>query len=243
MSRIHGSSRRSSLHGALTMRLRVVCIALLLPVALGACRSTVQVAPEQVLPRALLQPMTARAGLLLDEELRGFHHEETRGGGSWRVQLGAGHDKLFRSIFGASFSGLQVFTTLDAARAAGGLQVIFRPQIEQFSFATARETSGAYWAVTIRYRIAVLGPQGEAVDALSLTGYGSALGAGRSAASLTAATRAAMRDAAAKFLVQMPRQSLAQKLLAGQSLSAADTAAVSAELIEAVPIEPADASG
>ena len=52
---------------------------------------------------------------------------------------------------------------------------MFAPHIEQYSFATARETSGAYWAVTIRYRIGVLSPQGEPVDTLTLTGYGSAM--------------------------------------------------------------------
>jgi hypothetical protein len=191
------------------------------------------------MPRALVQPAPARAGLVLEEELRHFRHEETRGGGDWEVDLGAGHEKLFRYLFTASFANLQVFENLDAARTATGLQAIFQPHIEQFSFATANETSAAYWAVTIRYRISVLTPQGEPVDTLVLTGYGSALGAGGSGKSLTAATHAAMRDAAAKFLVQMPRQPLAQKLVAGESLNSTDGKAANVDVVEAVPIEPA----
>jgi hypothetical protein len=209
---------------------------LALSVVLASCGS-VKIRPEQQLPRALLQPMPVHAGLVLDEELRTYHHEETRAGGNWTVELGPGHEQMFRSVFGASFADLQVFQNLDAARAANGMQTLFQPHIEQFSFATARETSGSYWAVTIRYRIAVLSPQGEAVDSLTLTGYGSAIGGRNAGNSLTAATRVAMRDAASKFLVQMPRQAVASKLMAGQNLSAADVSSVAADIVEAVPIK------
>jgi len=227
MSRSHGNPRRAALPALAGLALAL----------LAAC-GPVRVRPEAALPRALLRAAPARAGLVLDEELRKFRHEETRGGGDWEVDLGSGHEKFFRYLFSTSFADTQVFDSLDAARAATGLQAIFQPRIEQFSFATANETSAAYWAVTVRYRIGVLTPQGEPVDTLVLTGYGSALGAGGSGKSLTAATQAAMRDAAAKFLVQMPRQPLAQKLIAGQVLTAADAAAAKVDVIEVVPIEP-----
>jgi hypothetical protein len=198
---------------------------------------TVRLRPEFQVPQPLMQPMSAQVGLVLDEPLRTYFHEETRSGGEWKIDLGTGHDKLFRSVFGASFQPLQVFGDLDGARAASGLQVIFEPRIEQFSFVTALETSG-HWAVTIRYRIAVLDPAGTPVDSFTLTGYGSALGERSTEASLTVATRAAMRDAASKFLVQMPRQALAQKLMAGQPVSVADRAVVSVDVVEVVPIDP-----
>ncbi len=203
----------------------------------------VKVAPESRLPRAVLQPMNVRAGLVLEQDLRTYLHEETRGGGDWSVNLGPGHEQMFRDIFGASIANLQVFNQLDAARAGSGMQALFSPHIEQFSFATARETSGAYWAVTIRYRIDVLSPQGEPVDTLTLTGYGSAKGERRSAVSLTDATRSAMRDAAAKLLVQLPRQPQTRKLVAGQSLTAADASSSAVDVIELVPILPAAQGG
>jgi hypothetical protein len=203
----------------------------------------VKVAPESRLPSAVLQPMNVRAGLVLEQDLRTYLHEETRGGGDWSVNLGPGHEQLFKGIFGASIANLQVFNNLDAARAGSGMQALFAPHIEQYSFATARETSGAYWAVTIRYRIDVLSPQGEAVDTLTLTGYGSAKGERRSALSLTAATQSAMRDAAAKLLVQLPRQEQTRKLVAGQSLSAADASIGTVDVIELVPILPAAPGG
>ena len=50
---------------------RLAPLALLLLVT--AC-SGVRVAPEGQLPTALVQPMKAHVGLVLDEELRGFKH-------------------------------------------------------------------------------------------------------------------------------------------------------------------------
>ncbi|MEJ0099666.1 MAG: hypothetical protein WDO12_07990 [Pseudomonadota bacterium] len=200
----------------------------------------VRMQPDYEMPQPMMKPMAAKVGLLIDEPLRKYTHEETRAGGNWKINLGPGHDHLFRSMFGASFQPLQVFTDIDAARAAG-MQVIFEPGIEQYSFVTANETASGYWAVTLRYRIVVLDPTGNAVDSFSLTGYGSAYGERGAESSLTAATRSAMRDAAAKFLVQMPRQALSQKLLAGQSVSAADKAAA-ADVVETVPIDPVPAT-
>jgi len=211
-----------------------------LALLLAACNS-VRVAPEGVLPRALVQPMPARVGLVLDDELRSFKHEETRASADWSVDLGPGHEQLLKAVFGASFTGLEVFRSFDEARAASGLQGLFAPRIEQYSFASARETGGTYWAVTIRYRIGVFTPQGEPADSLTLTGYGSAGDAGRAAPSLVNATRAAMRDAAAKLLVQMPRQPVAEKLVAGETLRAGASVVV-VDPIETVPIEPAGTS-
>lgn len=212
-------------------------LALLAPLAmlLAACNS-VRVAPEGQLPKALVQPMKAHVGLVLDDELRAFKHEETRSSAEWAVDLGPGHEQLLKAVFGASFSTVEVFRNFDEARAATGLQGVFAPRIEQYSFATARETGGTYWAVTIRYRIGVFTPQGEPADSLTLTGYGSAGDAGRAAPSLVNATRAAMRDAAAKLLVQMPRQPVAQKLVAGEILRAGEST-VMVDPIETVPIE------
>jgi hypothetical protein len=222
------------MHSLNTARRAGAMLAALLLAACGA----VKVTPEGQLPKALVQPMNARVGLVLDDALRNYTHEETRASANWSVNLGSGHEQMLKTVFGASFTNLGVYRNLDEARAATGLQGLFEPHIEQFSFATARETGGAYWAVTIRYRIAVLTPQGEPADSLTLTGYGSAGGAGRAGPSLVNATRAAMRDAAAKLLVQMPRQPAAAKLVAGEALRAGENTAAT-EAIETVPIEAA----
>jgi hypothetical protein len=97
--------------------------------------------------------------------------------------------------------------------------------------------------VTIRYRINLYTPAGEKVDSYSLTGYGNSLAMGMSGGKpLFQATIGAMRDAAAKFLVQFPEQPAGQQLARNETI-VADKPSTSAEAaqIEAVPIdEPLD---
>lgn len=207
------------------------------PLLLAGCGG-VHVRPDPDLPEPLIRPMPASVGLVLGSELSGYRHEESRQGGDWTIELGPGHAEEFESIFRSSFTGLQVFGNVDDARAAAGLQAIFLPGIEQYSFTTARDTTGGYWAVTIRYRIGVLTPAGEPVDSLTLTGYGSARDKGGNRKSLENATLSAMRDAAAKFLVQLPRQPVSAPLRAGEAVQVGVSTAIAVDAIEAVPIEP-----
>ena len=220
---------------------RRILAALCLPALLLAGCGGVKIAPQPVLPKALVQPITARIGFVLPPDQKNYAHNETRSGVPWSVALGEGQRKLAREVFKAAFQSAEEFDDLGAAQRAAGLQAIFEARIEQYSFATARETGGEYVAVTIRYRILLRTPQGEPVDAFTLTGYGSGEAAGMSSSEpLDRATRAAMRDAAAKFLTQFPEQPVAKTLGSGQPLVAAAGAAgsplVTAQAIEAVPV-------
>ncbi len=206
-------------------------------VALTACGG-VAVKPELALPRALVQPLPAKAGLVLSAELRNFKHEETRAGAEWSVDLGPGQVKLMESMFGATFREVSSFGSLDEARAATGLQAIFLPTIEQYSFATANDTSGGYFATTIGYRIAVHTSDGQEADSLTLAGYGSARAKGGSGPSLIRSTNAAMRDAASKFIVQFPKQAVAARLKEGQAVLLTDRATPAIDAIALVPIDP-----
>lgn len=201
----------------------------------------VKIAPQPVLPKALVQPVPARVGFVLPPDQKDYAHNETRGGVPWSVSLGEGQRKLAREVFKASFRAAEEFEDLEVAKRAAGLQGIFEARIEQYSFATARETGGDYVAVTIRYRILLRTPRGEPVDAYTLTGYGNSEAGGMSSSTpLEMATRAAMRDAAAKFLTQFPEQPAAKVLASGQPLVAAATGQgtplATLQAIEAVPV-------
>jgi len=212
--------------------------------ALSGC-GAITITPDPVLPQPLLQPLPSSVGLVLPNELRNYVHKETRWGVEWRIALGPGHVHLLRDIFKDSFRQVQEFKDLQAARAGTGLRAVFEPLIDQYSFVTDRDTGGRYDAATIRYRINVYTPQGERVDTLTLTGYGSALAKGMSNGTpLERATLAAMRDAAAKFLVQFPQQAAAQQLAHDEPLSVQSGVETAANvLIEAVPIEEAGPDG
>ncbi len=212
--------------------------------ALGACGS-VEIAPEPILPKPIVRSLPVEAGVLLPGDQRTFHHSETRSGVDWTVKRGACHHRLAHEVVLALFSKVRYFDVSYAARAATGLAVIFEPRMEQYSFATANETGGGYYAVTISYRINVYAEGMKPVDSYTITGYGNSRERAMSSSKpLEAATRAAMRDAAAKFLVQFPRQPIGQQLARGERLVAPAVAvaagdankSTAARLIEAVPV-------
>ncbi len=220
---------------------RMPWLVLALPLLVLAGCGGVKIAPQPVLPKALVQPVNARVGYVLPADQKDYAHNETRSGVPWSVSLGAGQRRLAREVFKAAFQSAEEFEDLDAARRAAGLQGILEARIEQYSFATARETGGEYVAVTIRYRILLRTPAGEPVDAYTLTGYGNSLASGMSSSTpLDLASRAAMRDAAAKFLTQFPDQAVAKLLASGQPLVAAASSQVAPlatlQAIEVVPV-------
>jgi hypothetical protein len=202
----------------------------------------IQIAPAPLLPKALIDVLPSKVGLVIPADQRSFTHTETRGGMTWTISLGAGQQQLSRRMLESTFREISEFADLENARSAGDLQAIFEPRIEQFSFATAQETGGEYVAVTIRYRINVYAPNGERFDSLTLTGYGTASADGLgSAAPMEEASRSAMRDAAARFLTQFPDTEVAKTLVTGKQIqvSAEDSMralAASGLRIEAVPI-------
>jgi hypothetical protein len=207
---------------------------------LTACGG-VEIRPSSPLPKPLIVAMPAQVGLVIPGEMREFTHNETRWGVEWNVALGEGHKNLMLAVLKESFAEVKEFRDIDEARAAPGLKAIFEPRIEQYSFVTARETGGRYYAVTIRYRIDLYTPGGEKVDSLTLTGYGNSLAKGMSSGKpLAQASAAAMRDAAAKFLVQFPEQSVGARLARNEAIIVeAKTATADAGGIETVPIEEA----
>ncbi|MFO1425989.1 MAG: hypothetical protein U1F11_03250 [Steroidobacteraceae bacterium] len=200
-----------------------------------------KIAPQPALPKALVEALPAKVGVVVPEEQRKYEQKETRSGVEWAVSLGPGHEKFAREVFGAAFREAPAFDDVASAGKAAGVQAIFVPRIEQYSFATARETGGEYFAVTIRYRFDLLAPDGNKVDSFTLTGYGnSGTEVQGSGAPLELATRAAMRDAAAKFLTQFPEQPIAKQLAGGAVLAAAAepaaAAPLAAQVIELVPV-------
>lgn len=213
---------------------------------LGGC-AAVAVRPEGELPKPLVVPTPAKVGVVVTSEAGNYTHKESRASVNYEAQLGPSHRHIVEQIFKAAFADAKMFDTVDAARLEPGLMAIFEPRIEQFSFANSRETGGVYTAVTIRYQILIYAPNGELIETLTLTGYGSgpAPKIGNGEEELGIAAFAAMRDAAAKFLTQFPALDVAKPLLASQPLvpkalpspgSPEAAAAVADMTIEAVPI-------
>jgi hypothetical protein len=130
---------------------------------------------------------------------------------------------MAEKLFASEFRETVRVEDLKSLPANPPYRAIIEPRIEQYSFITPRDTGAKYFAVTIRYRLNVYAANGVLADSLTFTGYGSnASGSGiTSTGPMVLATKAAMRDAAAKFLVQFPEQDIAKKLLTSEPLAEA----------------------
>jgi hypothetical protein len=222
---------------------RVACAALVLA-ALAAC-GEVAVKAEPKLPPALIAKLPLTMGVFYGSNFRSYVHREDRWGSPYVVDLGPGHVHFADQLFRLEFVTAVPVENLTAAPSDPQLAAIVEPRIERYSFLTARDTGGEYFAVTIDYRLNLFNTKGERIDSFTFVGYGSAPSKGvGSEHPLTAATQSAMRDAAAKFLVQFPEQATVKKLLAGETVpplasatSVAEApAAAAADVIEMVPI-------
>lgn len=187
--------------------------------ALLAGCGDVEVAADVEFPKPLVQPMPVNMGIYYSDEFRGYTHQEERWGVEWKIDLGRYHVRMTDRLFAAAFRDTTVVKNPKAAESAGNVRAVVEPRIEQYSFITPRDTGAKYYAVTIRYRLNVFAPDGQLADSLTFTGYGSAPSGGMSTTNpMINATKAAMRDAAAKFLVQFPQQDVAQRISNGQPL-------------------------
>ena len=127
---------------------------------LGGC-AKVALRPYSELPKPLVVPAPAKVAVVVTPETANYTHKESRASVDYEAQLGQSHKELVEQIFKAEFADARMFDSIDAARLEPGLLAIFEPRIEQFSFASARETGGTYCAVTIRYNIVVYAPDGS----------------------------------------------------------------------------------
>jgi hypothetical protein len=192
-------------------------------VLLTACGG-IELQPDLQLPQAAITPMPVDVGVYNGKEYREYVHKETRWGSDWQIALGPQHVKMTDALFAQAFRKTIALSKLPSESAPAPVQAVIEPRIELYSFVTPRDTAAAYYAVTIKYRLNLDSPAGANIDSYQFTGYGTAPDAGMSAEKpMAAATAAAMRDAAAKFLVQFPQQASVKRLLSGEPLLAVVT--------------------
>jgi hypothetical protein len=202
--------------------------------ALSAC-GDVNVAANAEFPRPLIEPLPLRLGVYYSDEFAKYQHAEERWGVEWKVELGQFHVTMADRLFASAFRDT-VKLKAPADGQGSDVRAVVEPRIEQYSFITPRDTGAKYYAVTIKYRLNIFAPDGRLADSLTFTGYGSAVSSGMTSTKpMLLATRKAMRDAAAKFLVQFPEQDVVKKLVAGLPLTSGDGVAGSGTL-ETVPI-------
>lgn len=222
--------------------LRALVSVPILALLLSACGGMAIAPTAPSMPKPLIVQFPADVGIHYVDDLRKYVHEEERWGSKWKVDLGESHVKMLTEVAKLAFRHAEEVPDVKVAESGSLVDIVLQPHIETFSFITPRDSGGGFFAVTIRYRLEVYAPDGRLADTLTFTGYGGAPATGMSSSKpMIAATQAAMRDAAAKFLVQFPEQKIARKLRSGEPLveEKTETQVAQAEgdvKIEAVPI-------
>jgi hypothetical protein len=206
------------MQGRFFMLLRLAAVSL----AVSGC-GAIEVKPALEIPRALIKPIDMDVGVYYSPEYRKFQHRETRWGSDWKIALGEEHVRMTDNLFSQAFTKTTRLDKFPVEGASAPVKAIIEPRIEQYSFITPRDTGGEFYAVTIKYRLNLDTPAGAPIDSFQFTGYGTAQSAGMSAEKpMMAATVVAMRDAAAKFLVQFSEQPSVKRLAKGEAVLVAE---------------------
>lgn len=193
-------------------------------VLLTACGG-VQVRPAVTLPTPLVEKTRGSIGVFYPDEFRKRTHSEERRNIKFNVDLGAASIATIDRVLGVMFDRIVPLRERgQVTSVVPPVALALVPYLDEYSFVTPQEMASSEYAVTIRYRFELLDAKGFTVDQLTLTGFGTAPAGGIStAAPLNVATQTALRDLAAKFIVDFPQQDSVVRLLHGETLPALAT--------------------
>jgi hypothetical protein len=179
----------------------VAALALLAACLVAGCKGGASVTVDIKVPRPLVEPLDVRMGVYFDDALTEYvHEEELDDHGSYRIDIGASQEPVFKMVFDAMFDSVVPMTVETAPSEAtaqyaedeeaeeqttrtifrslgdGGLPVdgILVPSIQEVQFAIPDQTGGEFYEVWIRYQLALFGADGQPLGAWPLIGYGKA---------------------------------------------------------------------
>jgi hypothetical protein len=191
--------------------------ALLATCALLACSPT-RFETTSEIPPPLIVKIPVVVGVYLPLEFREKVYEEKRqGGGEYTIGLGKAQSAGFMRIMEAMFTRV-VSVSSPAAGAATdpAIRGVLEPVLEDYAFVTPVDSGTPTYAASLRYTVRLYSPTGELSESWTFTGYGTEAASsfpGKGDAALQAATRLAMRDAAAKLAAEFHEQAIARGLL------------------------------
>jgi hypothetical protein len=182
--------------------------------SLSGC-STVRLEARPNIPQPVITKIPVSVGLFMPIEFSSYVYKGDRYGFKWEVTMGAAQSEGVSRLFAAMFENVVPVDNITAAAAtAPGIRAILEPAVEDFSFITPRDAGTQFYAVSIKYRVSVYTPDGRLAESWPFTGYGIVPATGMSAEKpLARATSLAMRDAAAKLVVEFREQAIIRGLL------------------------------
>jgi hypothetical protein len=229
--RIANMDRRSSSIRRAALRARVggMAAALVAACTLLACSPT-RFETISEIPPPLIVKIPAVVGVYLPLEFREKVYEEKRqGGGEYTIGLGKAQSAGFMRIMEAMFTRVVPVSSPAAAAATDpAIRGVLEPVLEDYAFVTPVDSGTPTYAASLRYTVRLYSPTGELAESWTFTGYGTEAASsfpGKGDEALAAATRLAMRDAAAKLAAEFHEQAIARGLLPpGQAQKPAEIA-------------------
>jgi hypothetical protein len=170
-------------------------------------------------PPPLIDKIPITVGVHLPLEFREKVYEEKRekGGGEYAIGLGKAQSAGFMRIMEAMFDHVVTWSAPgDAARTDARIRGVLEPVLEDYAFVTPMDSGTQLYAASLKYTVRLYTPKGELSESWTFTGYGSQPASsfpGKGDDALKAATRLAMRDAAAKLAAEFREQAIARGLI------------------------------
>ncbi len=158
-------------------------------------------------PEPLVDPLPVRIGVLFDEALSTYEHEEKiPQQASYSIQLGDANVSMLSQLFSAMFSSTETVGSLPLEAAdQARLDAVIRPELERFEFDVPIQRTDQFVEVWMQYQMRLYDTDGELIAEWPVTGYGKAEHGNRGAA-LNRAAVVAMRDAGAEISTEFSAQ-------------------------------------
>ena len=190
-------------------------LALALALFTAGC-SGAQVSLENQFPTPLLEPIPINAGIVLNEKLLGYNHnEEIQGSGKFNIHIGSAQRNMFSRLGEGLFNN---YTVLEQLAGNDNVDAILLPEIMQMQMALPRQTRSEYFEVWMRYRFHFYDNQANLLGSWDLPAYGKANQNDYRGdeAGIKAAALSACRDAMAFFSLNFQSESVAARWAAGE---------------------------
>ena len=178
--------------------------------------SGAQVSLENQFPTPLLEPIPIKAGIVLNEQLLSYNHnEEIQGSGKFNIHIGSAQRNMFSRLGDGLFSEYSVLGQLAGNET---VDAILLPEIMQMQMALPRQTRSEYFEVWMRYRFHFYDNEANLIGSWDLPAYGKANQNDYRGdeAGLKAAALSACRDAMAFFSLNFQSESVAARWAAGE---------------------------
>ncbi len=146
----------------------------LLAAVLCGCSASVPIEAE--FPKPLIEPLALRVGVLLDEALSSFQHdEELPYSSTWSIQMGDAHIARFDPLFESMFVHTEPVTMIPVdTQSHELLDVVIKPVVDKFEFDVPQGSDAKFVEVWVRYHLQVYQPDGTFVMEWPVVGYGKA---------------------------------------------------------------------